>query len=136
MSQYEELPATPVKYEEFVEYIADAQSPAAVREKLKPFLEYESKLRSIFAQEPDHPAIKDNFAGIVPVYAGHDDKITYRARDLKNETKAEKERYIMPIAGDDEWEYGTSGARAVVPLEEFQKNFSIFSEGALHNMDW
>lgn len=45
-----------------------------------------------------------------------------------------KEQYIMPLKEENR---RPNGSPAVVPtLDEFRKNFNVFSEGALSDMDW
>lgn len=119
-----ELPKVPVDHGEFIEYLTN--TPGSVRDLVEPYLAYESKLREIFAQQPDHPVVQETFAGLVPIFNGHEDEIKIRARNIKGETKHEREKYLMPLLKDDRKK---DGVQAIVGLEVFKKNFSIFSEG-------
>ncbi|KAF3928803.1 hypothetical protein ABW21_db0208075 [Orbilia brochopaga] len=125
------LPSVPTAPASFLSLIA-ANENKPLRELVKPYLEYESKLRSLFAQDPSNPDIVDNLVGLVPIYDGHDDQIKIRSRDLSLETQEEKDRYIMPL----EDERKASGQRAIVDHETFRKNFDAFTEGTLENLNW
>lgn len=101
---------------------------------LQPYRTYDAKIRELFAQEPDHPALKDPFVNVVPLFEGHTDDIQIRARNLSTETPEEKERYIMPLKEADR---KPNGSLAVVQsLKEFQHNFNVFSELSLADLDW
>ncbi|KAJ6256325.1 hypothetical protein Dda_8823 [Drechslerella dactyloides] len=129
-SPFPTLPADPGSFLSFVGENEDKP----LRELVKPYLEYESKLRGLFAQDPSHPDIvNNNIVGLVPIYDGHDDRIKIRSRDLSLESQEEQDHYIMPLR---EKERKASGERAIVDHETFLKNFNIFTEGSLKNLDW
>ena len=59
------LPLIPVKHHDFVRYIsANQQTP--IPELLEPYKAYDNKMREVFAQQPNHPAIKQ--PNVVPIY--------------------------------------------------------------------
>lgn len=126
-----ELPKLPISRKDFIPYLnKHPQTP--IPSLLAPFKAFEGSLRKAYAQEPDHKALKDPFINTVPVFAGHEDEFRVRARTL--EVEAENERYIMPL---DSSERKPSGAPAIVgSFKEFKKNFDLFSESSLVDMDW
>ncbi|KAK7211422.1 hypothetical protein V2G26_018600 [Clonostachys chloroleuca] len=54
--------------------------------------------------------------------------------DLSTESVEEKSRYIMPLAEDKRRANGSPAT--VSDLSEFQKNFNVFSESSLAEMNW
>lgn len=99
---------------------------------LEPYREHDLRLREVFAQQPDHPAISESH--YVPLFSGHESDVKTRARDLDSESEDESQRYIMPL---DKNSRRADGTPAIVQsLKEFQTNFSIFTESSLADMDW
>jgi len=99
---------------------------------IAPYKEYDSKLREVFAQQPDHPAVAEPH--VVPVFAGREQHLRIRARNLTAESEAERQCYLMPLK---KWDRKINGTPAVVEsLKEFQTNFQLFSESSLVDMDW
>lgn len=128
------LPTVPAKHPEFLEHVA-AHPHTPMVELLEPYKQYDAVLREIFAQEPDHSAVKDNLANILPLYKdGSSTEIKIRARNLETESEDEKQKYVMPLADGSR---KPNGSPAVVStFKEFQTNFNIFSESSLSEMDW
>ncbi|ORY09194.1 ankyrin repeat protein [Clohesyomyces aquaticus] len=127
------LPEVPVKHADFISYLS-SNPHKKLGELVEPYLQYDAKMREIFAQERDHPALADPYLNVVPVFNGHEKDIKIRARDLCAETDEEKERYIMPL---DEKDRRSNGSPAVVQdLMEFQQNFALFCESSLVDLDW
>ena len=127
------LPSVPAKHGDFVAFVKPF-SNAVMRERLEPYMQYDAKLREVFAQEPQHPIVSDNTVNLTPVYNGHESGVTIRARNLEIESNEEKEKYIMPLKDEDRKQ---DGAMAIVPtLKDFQTNFNVFSEQALVDMNW
>lgn len=106
-----------------------------MRDLVQPYNDYDAAARKIFAQDPSHSLVKDNHANIAPLYdATGSTDIRVRARDLAAETPQQKEKYILPLADAKRLSHGSP---AVVPtLAEFQNNFTLFTEGALSDLDW
>ncbi|KAK5015082.1 hypothetical protein LTR60_003045, partial [Cryomyces antarcticus] len=128
-----ELPHLPAQHNDFISYIT-ANPATSMRELLEPYKQYDAKLRQIFAQEPDHPATVNHQINTVPVFAGHEQEVKIRARNLLSETDEEKEQYIMPLKNT---ERKPNGFPAVVQsFKEFQTNFNLFCESSLTDMDW
>ncbi|KAF3921066.1 hypothetical protein AA313_de0204793 [Arthrobotrys entomopaga] len=125
------LPPLPTEPSSFLSYIGQNEDKP-LRELVKPYLEYESNLRRIFAQEPTNEAIADNLVGLVPLYDGHDDNIKIQSRNLEAESEEVQGCYIMAL----EKERKESGVRAVVDQETFLRNFDAFTEGTLKDLNW
>ncbi|KAF1964680.1 ankyrin [Bimuria novae-zelandiae CBS 107.79] len=123
----------PVKHADFISYI-ESHPDTPLSELLEPYKQYDAKLREVFAQEPDHPALSDQHLNIVPVFNGHEQAVKIRARDLESETQEEKNRYIMPLS-PEERRLNTSPA-IVRDLKDFQQNFALFCESSLVDLDW
>ena len=126
-----DLPLLPARMEDFLPYLA-SQSKVAVA--LTPYKDYEAKLRKIFSQHRDSAILNDHHINTVPLFAGHEQSIKIRARELDQETDEEKDKYLLPLAAS---ERSPSGSPAIVgSLEEFRSNFNIFSESSLVDLDW
>jgi len=126
-----ELPKLPVSQKDFIPYFNEHPN-TPVSDLLAPFNTFEDTLRKVYAQQPKHAALRDQFINSLLVFSGHKGNLRVRARSLEDE--AENERYIMHLAPS---ERKANGAPAVVDfIKEFRKNFDIFSESALVDMDW
>lgn len=128
------LPSVPVKHSHFLSYI-QSNPDVPIEELVRPYNEYDVAARQIFAQEPEHPISKDNHANIVPLFdASGSADLKIRARDLGSESAEEAEKYLLPL---DEESRKPNGSPAVAPsFDEFRDNFTIFTEGALSDIDW
>lgn len=126
-----QLPRLPVSLKDFIPYF-NKHPNTPVPDLLSPFKIFEDTVRKIYAQQPSHGALRDPFINTLPIFSGHEGTLRVRARSL--EDKAENERYIMPLAPS---ERKANGAPAVVcSFNEFKKNFDLFSESTLVDMDW
>ncbi|KAG9185559.1 hypothetical protein G6011_06890 [Alternaria panax] len=126
-----ELPSIPVSHGDWIAHSA-AHQEVPVCDLIEPYKAYDSKLREIFAQQPEHPAIET--PNVVPIFAGREHELKIRARNLADESEAERQRYLMPLGKADR---KPSGSPAVVQsLDEFKTNFRLFSESSLVDMDW
>ncbi|KAF2738451.1 ankyrin [Polyplosphaeria fusca] len=127
------LPDVPVPHRDFVAYLKENERQR-LPELLEPFKQYDAKLREVFAQQPDHPVLADQHLNLTPVFNGDEGEITIRARKLDEESDEERAKYVMPLNEEDRKRAGTP---AVVPdIEEFRKNFAIFCESSLSDLDW
>nr|POF05923.1 uncharacterized protein CFP56_53310 [Quercus suber] len=125
------LPPLPTRPDQFLEHV-ETHPQTPMPELIKPYLEYDSKLRMIFAQQPNHSAT--NVPNVVSVFSGHEKSATIRARDLEAESTKEKEQYIMPLKNEDRKAHGSPAI--VQSLRDFRGNFNIFSESSLVDLDW
>ncbi|TGO46320.1 hypothetical protein BCON_0331g00030 [Botryotinia convoluta] len=128
-----DLPSLPAPIKDFIPYLS--QNPTKnISTIIEPYKAYESELRKVYAQQPDHEVIKDGAVNLVPIFSGHENDLKVRARDLKNESKEESEKYIMPLKDE---ERRPNGSPAVVgSIKDFQTNFNLFSESSLADLDW
>ena len=130
MPKIEDLPVPP---KDLATYIA-AHPEIPMAEIMKPYRHYEAELRSVFAQDRTNPALEDPHINVLPLFTENTKLITTRARDLVNETEEEKSCYIMPLPAEKRRPHGSPAV--VGSLKEFQKNFNIFSESSLADLDW
>ncbi|KAF7930900.1 hypothetical protein EAE99_004150 [Botrytis elliptica] len=128
-----DLPSLPAPIKDFIPYLS--QNPTKnISTIIEPYKTYESELRKVYAQQPDHEAVKDGAVNLVPIFSGHENDLKVRARDLDNESKEESEKYIMPLKDE---ERRPNGSPAVVgSIKDFQTNFNLFSESSLADLDW
>ena len=126
-----DLPPLPAKHADWISHVA-AHAETPLHKLLAPYKDYDSKLREVFAQQPEHPAIAT--PNVVPIFAGRENELKVRARNLDAESEDERQRYLMPLKEADR---KPNGSPAVVQsLKEFQTNFQLFSESSLVDMDW
>ncbi|OJJ66542.1 hypothetical protein ASPBRDRAFT_200862 [Aspergillus brasiliensis CBS 101740] len=128
------LPILPAKHRDLPTWI-QSHPNTPLEQIIAPYNDYDAVARKLFAQEGTHAALQDNHLNIVPLYDSNGSTdIRVRARDLSSESSTTKEQYIMPLKEEDR---RPNGSPAVVStLDEFRKNFNVFSEGALSDMDW
>ncbi|PTB62951.1 ankyrin [Trichoderma citrinoviride] len=130
---FADFPELPAPQADLVNYIA--QNPAKpMVEIMEPYRRYEAHLRSVFAQDRENPILKDPYLNVVPLFTDATKSITTRARDLASESEEEKSKYIMVLPDDKRRPHGSPAT--VANLAEFQKNFGIFSESSLAELDW
>lgn len=129
--QIPKLPTESVK--DFIPYISKYPD-TPLDQLLAPFKAFESELRKIYAQQPTHVAVSVPNVNLVPIFDGHEKEVTVRARSLKTESEVERSHFIMPLKHG---ERKKSGSPALVSsFKEFQKNFNLFSESSLIDLDW
>ncbi|KAF2226404.1 hypothetical protein BDZ85DRAFT_287453 [Elsinoe ampelina] len=122
-AEYIALPDLPADHSAFITYLnSDGDTP--VLQLLQPYKDYDNAMRKVFAQQPNHEAITRPSVVSLFRQPGEADKIRVKARDTSTETDSTKEQK-------------SNGSPAVVPtLQQFRKNFSVFSESSLSEMDW
>lgn len=127
------LDALPAPHKDLASYIANHAEVPMV-DIMAPYRKYEADLRAVFAQNRGHPALEDPHVNVLPLFTRDTKLITTRARNLEAESQEEKDRYIMPLPDDKRRAHGSPAV--VQSVKEFQKNFSIFSESSLADMNW
>ena len=126
-----ELPPLPVPISQFVDYVNKfPQTQAAVADAVQPFKAFESKLREVYAQHPNHSAATINH--LVSVFDAAE--LTVRARDLARETVSEMEMFLLPLR--DAFRKTNGSLATVNTAKQFRTNFNIFSESSLVDLDW
>ncbi|TVY42900.1 Uncharacterized protein LSUB1_G001614 [Lachnellula subtilissima] len=129
--QIPQLPSGSVK--EFIPYMSK-NPDKSMGEILEPYKAFEGELRKVYAQQPTHDAVKDGAVNLVPVFDGHEQELKIRARSLVTESEGESSKYIMELKDEDR---KPSGSPAVVSsFKHFQRNFNLFSESSLTEIDW
>ncbi|KAK5056680.1 hypothetical protein LTR84_012212 [Exophiala bonariae] len=125
------LPELPVPISDFVHY-ADQQphTQVGVGQAVEPFKAYENKLREIYAQHLDHPAVSANH--LVSIF--ETSPCTTRARDLNKESADQKDAYLLSLPDDLRRKHGSPAT--VQSLKDFRTNFTIFSESSLTELKW
>jgi hypothetical protein len=129
-SVLQELPAP---HKELASYIANHPDVPMVK-IMEPYRKYEAQLRSVFAQDRTNPKLDDPHINVLPLFTEDTKLITTRARNLDAESQKERDCYIMPLPDDKRRPHGSPAV--VGSLKEFQKNFGIFSESSLVDMNW
>ncbi|KAF5656927.1 ankyrin repeat protein [Fusarium heterosporum] len=128
-----DLPKLPVPHTKLAKYIFDHKDKP-ITEILEPYRQYEANLRTTYAQDRQNPILEDPYLNVVPLFTNDTKFITTRARNLEAESEQEKSKYIMVLPDDKRRPHDSPAT--VANLAEFQKNFNIFSESSLADMNW
>ncbi|KAF9530926.1 hypothetical protein CPB83DRAFT_849882 [Crepidotus variabilis] len=101
---------------------------------LKPCLEYEERLRQLFATDRSNQEISIRYVGLVDIFAVPDTIKKTRARVVKDAHDLSSQ-YVLPLGNKQRRKEGTPCM--VSDLVEFRRNWSIFTEGSLSQLlDW
>lgn len=126
-----ELPSLPAPMQDFLPYLTNQSD---VKSALMPYKDFEAKLREAFAQHRDAAILNDHHINTVPVFAGQEQSVKIRARDIDHESEEEREKYLLPLSATHR---RLNGSAAIVgSLKEFRSNFHLFSESSLIDLDW
>ena len=126
-----ELPKTPVSHADFISHVTKP-GVEGIQTLVKPFNAYEAKLREAFAQHRNHQALQDPYVNAVPIFGN--EKNVLRIQSRATDDPALNERYIMPLKKKNR---KPDGAPATVEsLHDFKKNFNLFSESSLVDLNW
>ncbi|KAF4472702.1 ankyrin repeat [Fusarium albosuccineum] len=128
-----DLPQLPAPHAELAKYISENTDKSMI-EILEPYRKYEANLRTVYAQDRKNPILDDPHLNVLPLFTDDTKLITTRARDLKAESEEEQGRYIMSLPDEKRRPHGSPAT--VANLSEFQKNFNVFSESSMVDMDW
>ena len=127
-----EFPQLPAPVERFLQYSAQFKTQAELRKATEPFIQYESKLREVFAQHPDHAAAQREH--LIPVFQADNPQPIIRARDPSKETPQIHDQYLLALSTKDR---KADESQAIVNhIAEFKTNFNLFSESSLVDLDW
>lgn len=125
------LPKVPVAHQDFVSYVNNKAGPE-VAELVTPFNEFEARLREGFAQHRDHPSLQDPNVNAVPIFKQGQDVPRISKRDIDDKTHHQD--HIIPLTAKNR---KPAGAPATVEtVQDFKKNFNLFSESSLVDLDW
>jgi hypothetical protein len=129
------MPQTP-EAQAFIERVlALPNGPGqSLNDVLETSIKDEKDLRGLFATEKTHSRLSDIHVGLVDIFDAPQELRTIRARVVGGEEDLSAE-YVMPLP---EARRRKEGEPAVVSsLEEFNKNWAIFTEGSLSQLlDW
>ncbi|KAF8349125.1 ankyrin repeat protein [Amanita rubescens] len=103
-------------------------------EVLQPSLDDETELRRLLATDRSNARLSNPYVGIVDVFEAPSDIRTTRARVVKDDRDLNA-KHVMPVPEDKRRKEGEPCM--VSDLDEFKRNWSIFSEGSLSQLkDW
>ena len=101
---------------------------------LQPSLDEESELRKLFATDRQNQRLSNPYVGLVDVFDAPEAIRTSRSRVVQDD-KDLSANYVMPLSEINRREEGSPSA--VADLDEFKKNWSVFTEGSLSQLlDW
>ncbi|KAF7300964.1 Ankyrin repeat protein [Mycena indigotica] len=108
------------------------QPGASLDPLLQPSLDDETDLRRLFATDKANPRLSDPYVGLVDVFAAPVDIRTTRARVVNTDLNT---KYVMPLSDQNRRSDGEPSM--VTDIDEFKKNWGVFSEGSLSQLlDW
>ena len=129
------MPQNP-ESQSFIERITQLPTGPGIslNDALQPSLDDEAELRKLWATDKTNARLSSPYVGLVDVFDAPDDIRTTRARVVKDEEDLSA-KYVMPLSETNRRKEGTPSM--VADLEEFQKNWAIFTEGSLSQLiDW
>lgn len=101
---------------------------------LQPSLDDEAELRRLFATDKTNTRLTDPHVGLVDVFDAPVEIRTTRARIVKDEVDLSA-HHVMPLADTKRRKEGTPAM--VADLDEFKKNWGVFTENSLSQLfDW
>ena len=101
---------------------------------LRPSLDDEAELRRLFMSDKTNSRLSDPHVGLVDVFKAPPIIRTTRARVVKDDVDLSA-RYIMPLSDTKRRKEGDPAMAA--DLDEFKRNWSIFTENSLSQLfDW
>ncbi|KAL8950980.1 MAG: hypothetical protein Q9222_003014 [Ikaeria aurantiellina] len=125
------LPKVPIAHQDFVSYI-NGKSGEDVLKAIAPYNEYEARLREGFAQYRDHQSLQDPHVNAIPIFNQENETLRICQRNV--DKKTHHQSYIIPL---NDRNRKAAGAPATVDsMPTFRKNFNLFSESSLTDLDW
>jgi len=107
--------------------------PVSLNDALQPSLDDEAELRRLFATDTKNPRLSNPHVGLVDVFDAPADIRTTRARVVQNEFDL-SEKHLMSLTEARRRKEGSPAMAS--SMEEFNQNWTIFSEGSLSLLDW
>ena len=120
----------------FLDRIASLPTGPGVNldEVLQSSLDDEAELRHLLATDRSNARLSNPYVGLVDVFEGPSDIRTTRARVVKDDQDLNA-KYVMPVPDDKRKKEGEPCM--VSELDEFKRNWTIFSEASLSQLsDW
>ncbi|KAJ6601282.1 ankyrin repeat protein [Mycena vulgaris] len=122
--------------EQFLQRVSALRNAAEISldNVLKPSLDIEAELRSLFATNKSHERLANAYVGLVDVFDAPDAIRATHARVVKDDEDLSA-RYIMPLPNADR---RADGAPCMISdVVDFKKNWDVFTEGSLSQLpDW
>ncbi|KAF8265333.1 hypothetical protein EI94DRAFT_356458 [Lactarius quietus] len=110
------------------------KGPVSLDEVLQPSLDDEAELRKLFATDKGNSRLKDIHVGLVDVFSAPSDIRTTRTRVIKDDADLDAQ-HVMALPTSLRRKEGSPAM--VENLEAFKKNWSIFTENSLSQLeDW
>ena len=127
-----ELPTLPFPVERFIVEASKCIDHEDIRKTTKPFIDYENKLRELYAQYPDNAAVRQSH--LVPIFTKDNPTPPAKPRQPESQSQGLQDKYLLSIPDKDRKKPGSA---AIVPnFRDFQQNFNLFSESSLVDLDW
>ncbi|KAL8773347.1 MAG: hypothetical protein Q9209_001741 [Squamulea sp. 1 TL-2023] len=126
-----ELPKVPTAHSQLISYL-NGKDGDQILEAVKPYNEYEARLREGFAQHRDHQSLQDPNVNAVPIFSQDNNVLRISNRNI-DETTHQKD-HIIPLSAKNRKPAGSPAT--VTSLQAFKKNFNLFSESSLVDLDW
>ncbi|KAF8987598.1 hypothetical protein BDQ17DRAFT_1435523 [Cyathus striatus] len=102
---------------------------------LKPSIDDEAALRRLWATDKSNSRLANPYVGLVDVFAAPASIRTTRARVISPDGSNLNTKYVCPLTEENRRKEGD--ACMVDSLDEFKKNWAIFTEGSLSQLlDW
>jgi hypothetical protein len=120
----------------FLQRIASLPSGPGIslNNALQPSLDDEAELRRLFATEKTNSRLNDSHVGLVDIFDAPPFIRTTRMRVVKDEVDLSA-KYVMPLSEANRRKEGDPAM--VADLEEFKRNWGVFTEGSLSQLsDW
>jgi hypothetical protein len=106
----------------------------SIDQALQPSLDEELELRKLFSTDRQNRRISNPYVGLIDVFDAPEAIRTTRARVVQDD-KDLSANYVMPLSKINRRNEGTPST--VADLDEFKKNWSLFTEGSLSQLvDW
>ncbi|KAL8870792.1 MAG: hypothetical protein Q9174_003245, partial [Haloplaca sp. 1 TL-2023] len=125
------LPKVPVPHERFISYI-NGKHGNDIQDAVAPYNDYEAKLREGFAQYRQHQSLQNPKINAIPIFKDGQDAVKVAPRDIDEKTHHDK--HIIPLSAKNRKPAGTPAM--VESVQDFKKNFNLFSESSLADLDW
>jgi hypothetical protein len=117
----------------FIERITSLPTGPGVSldQALQPSLDDEAELRCLFATDKANQRLDDPYVGLVDVFDAPVDIRTTRARVVKDDEDLSA-KYVMPLGDKKRRAEGTPAT--VIDIDEFKRNWGIFTENSLSQL--
>lgn len=109
----------PTPVDRYLHQTDTCTTQAELHEATTPYIQYESKLREVFAQYADHPAAKQEH--LASLFNTNSPTPVIRARNPDSETEKVRDQYLLPLSPEERKKNGDPAI--VKDINEFKTNF-------------